>query len=92
MSQRIIKSGEIYWIKLDPTIGKEINKTCPGLIISNNQQNEYSPLIIIIPVTSDLERIYPFEVVINLKESKGKILTNQVRSLDKSRLGKKFES
>jgi mRNA interferase MazF len=72
MSIRIIKRGEIYWVKLDPTFGKEINKTRPCVVISNDRQNEYSPLIIVVPITSDLEKIYPFEVVIELGSAKAK--------------------
>ena len=90
MSVRIIKRGEIYWVKLDPTFGKEINKTRPCVVISNDRQNEYSPLIIVVPITSDSEKIYPFEVVIKLGSGKGKVLTDQVRSIDKERLGDKI--
>jgi len=57
------RRGEIYWVKLDPTFGKEINKTRPCVVISNDRQNEYSPLIIVVPITSDLEKVYPFEVM-----------------------------
>ena len=87
MSKRIIKRGEVYWVKLDPTFGREINKTRPCVVISNNQQNEYSPLVIVLPITSDLEKIYPFEIVMPLGQGKAKILTDQVRSIDKERLG-----
>ena len=86
MSVRIIKRGEIYWVKLDPTFGKEVNKTRPCVIISNNRQNEYSPLVIVLPITSDLDRIYPFEVVFSLGQGQAKVLTDQVRSIDKKRL------
>jgi mRNA interferase MazF len=90
MSQRIIKRGEIYWVKLDPTFGREINKTRPCVVISNNRQNEYSPLVIVLPITSDLEKIYPFETVMPLGQGKAKVLTDQVRSIDKKRLGDKL--
>ncbi|WNE40998.1 MAG: Endoribonuclease EndoA [Mycoplasmataceae bacterium] len=90
MSKRIIKRGEIYWVKLDPTFGSEINKVRPCLVISNNRQNEFSPLVIVIPITSDLDKIYPFELMVELGSGKGKILTDQVRSLDKERLGNKI--
>ncbi|CAG8745755.1 45329_t:CDS:10, partial [Gigaspora margarita] len=59
-------------------------------LISNNRQNEYSPLIIAIPITSDLAKIYPFEIVIELGSGKAKVLTDQVRSIDKARLGDKI--
>ena len=86
MSERIIRRGEIYWVKLDPTFGKEVNKTRPCVIISNNRQNEYSSLVIVLPITSDLDRIYPFEVVFSFGQGQAKVLTDQVRSIDKKRL------
>lgn len=86
MSEKIIRRGEIYWVRLDPTFGKEVNKTRPCVVISNNRQNEYSPLVIVLPITSDLDKIYPFEVVFTLGQGQAKVLTDQVRSIDKRRL------
>jgi len=58
MTERIIRRGDIYKVALDPTIGKEIKKTRRCVVVSNDQQNLYSPLIIIIPITSDMEKLY----------------------------------
>ena len=91
MSEKIIRRGEIYWVRLDPTFGKEVNKTRPCVVISNNRQNEYSPLVIVLPITSDLDKIYPFEVVFTLGQGQAKVLTDQVRSIDKRRLESRIE-
>ena len=91
MSEKIIRRGEIYWVKLDPTFGKEVNKTRPCVVISNNRQNEYSPLVIVLPITSDLDKIYPFEAVFTLGQGQAKVLTDQVRSIDKRRLESRIE-
>ncbi len=57
--------GEIYWVNLDPTIGTEIDKTRPALIISNDIGNQYSDRVIVAPTTSqNIGRVYPFEVLI----------------------------
>jgi mRNA interferase MazF len=82
------KRGEIYWVKLDPTLGTEINKTRPGLIISNDAGNENSNRVIIAPITSTLLTLYPFQVKIEIKSNNCKVLLNQVRAIDKLRLGK----
>jgi mRNA interferase MazF len=58
MTERIIKRGDIYKVILDPTIGSEIKKTRRCVVISNDQQNLYSPLLIIIPTTSDMDKLY----------------------------------
>ncbi len=88
-----MKRGEIYFANMNPTIGKELNKTRPVLIISNDINNLYSELVTIVPITSQTEKIYPYEVLINKDESglnkNSKIKCNQIRTIDKLRLTKK---
>jgi len=86
-----IKRGEIYFAALDQVVGKEISKTRPVVIVSNNKNNEFSGTVTILPITSkNLQKIYPFEVFLskgtgNLpKDSKVKV--DQIRTLDKSRI------
>jgi mRNA interferase MazF len=88
-----IKRGEIYLVSLDPSIGREISKTRPGLVVSNNKNNQYSGTVTILPITSkNLKEIYPFEVLLpkwsgNLpKDSKAK--ADQIRTIDKRRIVK----
>ena len=82
--------GEIYCANLDPVIGSEISKTRPVLIISNDINNAYSQTVTILPITTATEKIYPFEVFINKKDSKlskdSKVKANQIRTIDKQRL------
>ena len=84
--------GDIYWVRLDPTVGSEIKKKRPAVIISNDTANQVSPLVIAAPVTSKASRVYPFEVSINLNGTKGKVLLDQLRSIDKLRIGAKLGS
>ena len=86
MTERIVKRGDIYKVVLDPTIGREIKKTRRCVVISNNHQNQYSPLLIIIPTTSDMDKLYSWEVVIHSEGKDRKILTDQIRSVDRKRL------
>ena len=85
MTERIIKRGDVYRVVLDPTVGREIKKTRRCVVISNNQQNQYSPLLIIIPTTSDMDKLYSWEVVIHSEGKDRKILTDQIRSVDRKR-------
>ena len=84
--------GEIYLVCLDPTIGSEINKTRPALIISNDINNQIAQTVTVIPITSNIEKVYPFEALLPsqgsglLKSSKAKC--NQIRTIDKKRLVK----
>jgi mRNA interferase MazF len=82
--------GDIYWVNLDPTVGAEINKRRPCLIVSNDVGNEVSLRVIVAPITSSVKQVYPFEVEIELNGRQGKALLDQVRSLDKQRLAKKM--
>ncbi|HJZ23396.1 MAG TPA: type II toxin-antitoxin system PemK/MazF family toxin [Candidatus Babeliales bacterium] len=86
------KRGEVYWVNLDPSIGKEIKKTRPALIISNDLANQYSSRVIVAPITSNIQNLFPFEVAIELNGKKGKIMLDQIRSIDKIRLGKKIDT
>jgi mRNA interferase MazF len=87
----IIKRGGIYLATLDPVIGREIAKTRPVIVVSNEKNNQFSGTVTILPITSkNLTNLYPFEVFFkkglgNLpKDSKAK--ANQIRTLDKSRI------
>ena len=83
-----VKRGEIWLVNLDPTIGHEIKKSRPAVIIQNDIGNKYSPITIIAPITSQkTEKVYPFEVYIaELLGKNAKALLNQIRAIDKKRL------
>jgi len=90
-----VKRGEVWLVNLDPTIGHEIKKSRPGVIIQNNLGNKYSPITIIAPVTSQkVEKVYPFEALLIKKYSgldkDSKVLLNQIRAIDKKRLVKRL--
>jgi mRNA interferase MazF len=92
MSQ--ILKGEIYWANLNPTVGSEISKTRPVLIVSNDINNQYAATVSILPITSTTAKIYPFEVYLpkgegNLQND-SKTKANQIRTVDKQRIGNKI--
>jgi mRNA interferase MazF len=86
------KRGSIYLVNLDPTIGSEIKKTRPAVIIQNDVGNQYSPTTIIAPITSGENAVYPIEVEIKAPvgglSNNSIILLNQIRAVDKRRLVK----
>ena len=84
--------GEIYWVSLDPTIGSEIAKTRPAVVVSNNIGNQHADRVIVAPLTTgNVSKIYPFEVKLEGGEGgvaqTSKILLDQIRTVDKARLG-----
>lgn len=83
--------GEVYWVSLDPTQGQETQKTRPCLIISNDIGNEHTNIVIVAPITSNHSRVYQAESRVIIDGKIGKIMLQQCRAIDKSRLGKKIE-
>ena len=64
-----MKRGDIYYSKLDPTLGSETAKRRPVLIVSNDRNNRASDTVTIIPITSNIEHVYPFEVFLAAGDS-----------------------
>jgi len=87
-----IRRGEIYIAALDPVIGKEISKTRPVLVVSNDLNNQFAATVTVLPITSMNLEIFPFEVFLP-KGSGGlpkdsKVKADQIRTLDKARMAK----
>lgn len=86
-----IKRGNIHLAALDPAVGREISKTRPVVIVSNNQNNTYSSTVTVLPITSkNTDKVYPFESLLadgagNLSKQ-SKVKADQIRTLDKNRL------
>ena len=80
---------EIVLVNLDPTIGSEIKKTRPCLIISPNEMNKFLQTIIIAPIAST-SKPYPTRIEIKGKETKGWVVIDQIRTVDKRRITKIF--
>lgn len=84
------RRGEIYWVDLEPAIGGETKKIRPCLIVSNDTGNEVSLIVMVAPITKKVKNIYPFEVKTVLNGKPAKIMLNQCKALDKSRLKDKI--
>jgi mRNA interferase MazF len=106
MAKKIFKRGEIYWVNLEDKEenepkyqdkkpkpkGAESQKSRPGVIVSNRKQNQFSNAVIVALITSQVDKIYPFEVEIVCEGQQSKILTDQIYTIDKSRLERKMGS
>ncbi len=85
---QLVAKGQIYWVNLNPSLGSVIKRNRPALIISNDIQNMQKQDIIIAPITSLINRVYPFEVLIERNGTKGKVMLDQIRTIDYNRIGK----
>ena len=85
------RRGEIHLVSFDPTLGAEIRKTRPALVLQNDPANRFSPITIVAAVTSRVEPdLYPTEVLVKAPEGglpvDSVVLLNQIRSMDRQRL------
>ena len=85
----VVNRFDVYLINLDPTIGSEIQKTRPCLIISPDEINKHIRTIIVAPMTT-AGKDYPTRVKCKFKNKKGQIALDQIRTIDKARLIKKL--
>ncbi len=92
---KLYKYGELYWVKFDEeTVGTEVRGPRPGLIISGNSYNSISRRVILLPCSRTLDPLYSFELFIPklVKDINGKVMIDQVQSIDKERMGDKIRN
>lgn len=85
----VVKRFDVYLVNLDPTIGSEIRKTRPCLVISPDEMNRWIATVIVAPMTTR-GRPYPTRVACRFQGKEGQIVLDQIRTIDKSRLVRKL--
>jgi mRNA interferase MazF len=85
----VVKRCEVYWVKLDPTVGTEIKKTRPALVVSPDDMNAVLPRVIVAPLTSKGQPL-GCRPEVTFDGKMGRILLDQLRCVDKARLGGKL--
>jgi mRNA interferase MazF len=78
--------GEVWWVEFDPARGGEIRKTCPVVIISNNAANRNLGRVVVIPLTSNIDSLYPGEAMVTVAGKRSKAMADQIMAADKARL------
>lgn len=82
-----VRRYDVYLVNLDPTLGSEIQKTRPCLVISPDEMNRHIRTVIVAPMTS-VRRNYPTRVDVTFQRKKGQVVLDQIRTVDKARLAK----
>jgi mRNA interferase MazF len=85
----VVRRFDVYRVSLDPTVGREIQKASPCLIISPDEMNHYISAVIIAPMTTK-GRGYPTRVACTFQGKRGQVVLDQIRTVDKSRLIKRL--
>lgn len=83
---RAPRRGDVYWVNLDPVVGTEIRKTRPAVVVSNDSCNRHGTRVVVVPITSNVDSLYPGEAIVEVKGKRGRALGDQIRSIDRSRL------
>jgi len=87
-----MKRGEVWWINFDPSVGGEIRKKRPAVIVSNNAANQFLNRIQVVPLTSSVGKLYPSETYVTLRGKKAKAMADQLTTVSKKRLINKAET
>ena len=81
-----MKRGEVWWVNFDPSVGGEMQKMRPAIIVSNDAANKHLNRVQVVPITSNVERLYPSEAYVTLNGERRKALADQLATVSKLRL------
>ena len=84
------RRGEIWWVAFDPSVGGEIQKTRPALVVSNNGANIALNRLIVVPLTSQTAKVYPGQAIVTLNGEPRKAMADQITTASKKRLRSKL--
>jgi mRNA interferase MazF len=86
------KRGEVWWVNFDPSIGSESKKIRPAVVVSNDYSNKHVQRFQVVPLTSNVSNIYPSNCIVTIKSQQSKIMADQLKTVDASRMIRKVDT